>query len=518
MATIVTPGKADPSITSSDYDAQFGHWELVNALLGGEASLKNPSVASNGSRVSPYLPKFTNEKQDVYNYRLAYAPFTNIYDDISKNLASKPFSKELVMDESTPDQYLELAENIDGQGNNLNVFSANVYKAAQDKGVDWILIDYKKTDFAPGQPVSLAEARRQKLRPYWVRIAAEDMLAVYSEFLDGQEVIHHARIWETSKEVDSDFNEVLVERVRVFSREAVRDEQGMLIGFDPPTWKVWTRTTDSVGNDTWAPGEEGTFSVDEIPLVPVILTKRIGSSWIVAAPLKHLAYMQLTEFHQEANLEWVKVMTCFPMVAVSGLNVDENTEVSLGPNKTFIIPQNNAGTGPAGDVKIIEPGAQSIVECRSQLELTRKEMRDIGMQPMTSANLTVITTANVSKKASSSVQAWAYMFKDSLEKAWKITAQFMGDASFEPEVIIHTDFAVEAETGNELNSLLASEKQGIFSKQTVRDEFRRRKIVDNNLTDKEEEERLAIQGESLEPEEDIDPRTGERIVVAAAAA
>jgi hypothetical protein len=133
------------------------------------------------SGVFEYLPKFENETDGDYQRR-RNAPLTNIYSDISRNLASKPFSKTLELDEAAPDQYKKLAENIDGQGNNLHVFAAETFKSGLDKGIDWILVDYTKVP--PGS--TLADEAGIGARPYWVRIQAERMLAVYSDFLNGR--------------------------------------------------------------------------------------------------------------------------------------------------------------------------------------------------------------------------------------------------------------------------------------------------------------------------------------------
>ncbi|WP_051677259.1 DUF4055 domain-containing protein [Bradyrhizobium sp. URHD0069] len=500
----------DPSATSSDYDAQIAFWEKVDAILQGEDAIK--------AGTTTYLPKFANEKQAVYDYRLANAPFTNIYSDISKNLASKPFSKELVLKEGTPPPFVKLAENIDGQGNNLHVFAASAFKSALDKGIDWILIDYTKAKpRADGRPLSRAEEAQQKLRPYWVHVPAENMRAVYSDFVGGVEVIHRACISETSKQIDG-FEETCIERVRVLDRVRLVDELGQTTGYAPATWTLWEHQTNSEGKAGWVIIGSGPITIGIIPLVAVTLTKRSGGSWIVEPAIRDIANMQITEYRQESNLNWVSIMTCFPMFCISGMETKDATgaliEVSVGPNMVFQIPQNQQGTGPAGTATVVETSGAATSELREQLELFRKEMRDLGMQPLAEANLTVVTTANVSKKASSAVQAWAFLFKDALESALKITAMWLGD-KVEPEVVLHTDFAVELESGKELDALLKSQGQGIYSAETVRAEFKRRNVVSNDLTEEEEQQRLAEEqeGQQLQPEKVIDPVTGAPVVV-----
>lgn len=497
----------DPSAVSSDYAAQAPFWNMVGAILGGESAIKAGKTT--------YLPKFAKETKEKYDYRLAISPFTNIYGDISKNLASKPFSKEIEMAEGTPERFEMLAENIDGQGHNLQVFASETFKAAMDKGIDWILVDYTRAKpRADGKPLTLADETEQGLRPYWVRIPAENLIAVYSVFIGGVETIYHARIKECAVEIGADLKEVTVERVRILDRMPLKDELGNVTGLADATWALWERRTGADGKTSWVKIDEGPITIKIIPLVPVILTKRIGGSWQAEPPLRDLAHMQITEYRQESNLEWIKVMTCFPMVCVSGMATTDNdgkpVEVTVGPNVVFLIPQNTAGSGPAGTVTIVEPSAGSIKENREQLELTRKEMRDLGMQPLTQAALTVVTTANVSKKASSAVQAWCFLFKDALELAWKYTALWLGE-KVEPEVVIHTDFAVELESGKELTAVIDGAKNSIWSKQTAFEEAKRRNVIVTERSFEEEQELVAGEQQGMEGEEEIDPRTGQPI-------
>lgn len=501
--------KPDPSTPSSDYDCQIEFWCMVDAILGGEALIK--------AGRQKYLPKFKKEKDEVYDYRLKASPFTNVYGDISRTLASKPFSKELVLKEKSPDQYVNLAENIDGQGNNLHVFCAAAFKTSLDKGVDWILVDYSKAPLPQGGPPrTVDQVNKLGVRPYWVHVSAQQMISVHSCFVDGVEKIFEARIKEDSTELEV-FKEKTIERIRSFNRQPTYGDGGTVVALGPATWTLYEKHTSADGKVTWDEIDNGDVTIGIIPLVPVIMTKRCGggSSWTVEPALRDLAHMQITEYRQESNLEWVKIMTCFPMVAVIGMETRDDkgipTTVTVGPNEVFMIPQNMSGTGGAGDVKIVEPGAQSITENRNQLELTRKEMRELGMQPLAEANLTVFTSANISKKASSSVQAWVFLFKDAIEQALKYTAMWLEDKTYEPEIIIHTDFAIELESGKELDALLKAEASGIYSKQTVRGEFKRRDIVSNDLNDEEEQQRIAEEQQGLQPEQAIDPVTGELV-------
>lgn len=497
----------NPSTTSKEYDAQIGFWNKVEAILGGEETIK--------AGKETYLPKLPDEEQENYNYRLASAPFTNIYGDISQNLASKPFAKDLAMKEGTPQQYLKLAENIDGQGNNLHVFAQQTFKAGIDKGIDWIFVDYSKAKpRSDGKPLTLQDERDQGLRPYWVHVPAERMIAVYSDFVGGQEVIHHARFLETGVQRNG-FEEVCIERVRVLTRDRIADDLDNTLGYGPARWELWEQKTGTDGKSTWEIVGEGPITIGVIPLVPFVPKGRRTGSWIVSAPLRDIANMQISEYRQEANLEWVRIMTCFPMLSITGVSDKDSNgnpiKVRVGPSQVLIIPPNQNGTGAAGEATYVEPTTASIKEAREQLEMARKEMRDLGMQPLAEANLTVVTTANVSKKASSAVQAWAFIFKDAIEQAWKFTAMWLKDNSFEPEIEIYTDFAVDLQEGKELDALDKARARKDISREAYIDELKRRGVLSGNYDAKKDEELIAKETEALEGEESIDPVTGRPI-------
>lgn len=528
-----------PNAPSSDYVAQQLFWAMVDAILAGAdkmratqgngysgspfvpgpqqpvanlADLKRNRASGASGPVSPYLPRFPNETDADYETRRKNAPFTNIYSDVSENLAGKPFSKTLDLDEKTPDDLKKLAENIDGMGNSLHVFASQLFKAAVDKGFTWLLADYTKVPTG----ITLATEKALGARSYWVHIPVERMLAVYSDFLNGQEIIVHARIYEpVNRRVG--YGEACVERVRILNREAVIDDTGKVVSYEDATWEVWEeqKTKDAQGKEevTWVLVDSGPITIGIIPLIPIVLGQRDGMTWKVDAPLKDIAYMQVEEFQQESSLKSIKEMTAFPMLAGNGVGAPKDEAgddivVPVGPKAVLFAPMGQ--DGQHGEWKFIEPTAQSLTFLKDDLQALRDEMRDLGKQPLASANLTVITTANVAMRAHSAVQAWAIKFKDALEQAWSITCMWMNRTD-KVEVQVHTDFGVDFEAGTELEALLKAQGQGVLSKKTVQSEFKRRGVLSDDFDTDEEEQQLAEEEQGLSAEQAIDPVTGEPV-------
>lgn len=525
----------NPKTPSSDYSEMAPFWTMINAILGGAEKMRatwqsspiagvtltniagpahpfNTLAQLNRGNLGPrsvYLPQFPNESAADYEYRRRNAPFTNIYADISSNLGGKPFAKTLVLDDKTGDDLKKLAENIDGQGNNLHVFSRDTFKTSLDKGIDWILVDYTKVPAG----ATLAAERDMGARPYWVHIPAERMLAVYSKFINGREIITHARIYEPCVEQDG-YVETRYERVRVLDREPILDVNENIIGYDAATWEIYEEITtqESAGKDQreWQLIDRGDITIGIIPLVPFITGKRDGTSWKISPPLRDLAHMQVEEFQQESSLKSIKELTAFPMLAGDGVTppTDEggaSIVVPVGPRAVLFAPMDN--TGKHGQWHFIEPTGASLTFLAADLEKLRSEMRDLGMQPLATANLTVVTTANVAMKAHSAVQAWALLLKDALEQAWKITTLWLGQ-KVEPTVKVHTDFGVDITADKDLDVLVKLEAAGVISSKTVREEIKRRGVLSDDFDEDEEEQRLAEQQQGLHPEQAIDPVTG----------
>lgn len=526
----------DPSVPSSDYSHSVIFWKMVSDILGGAETMR--AIDINGriggparafenvpsqrfstlqgiEAQSPYLPKFPNEPWEEYNRRRMNAFLTNVYGDISNNLSSKPFSKTCELAEGTGEDLKKLSENIDGLGNNMHVFARDVFKTAMDKSITWIMCEFTKVP----PEANLSDEREMGARPYWVHIPAEKLLAVYSKFLNGKEIIFHARIDEKTIELDG-YEEKTINRVRELNREPVLDNDGKIINFEPATFTVYEEDTEKdpkTGKEvsTWYVIDSGEISIGIIPLVPIILGKRDGTSWRTAPPIRDLAYMQVKLFQMENNLDCIKELCAFPMLSGEGVTgTDEKgaaIRVPVGPRAVLFAPALAHGTG---SWKFIEPAGNSLTFLQADIEKHKTEMRDLGYQPLTSANLTVITTANISIKAHSAVQAWALMLKDALEQAWKITTMWLKQ-NVQPVVFVHTDFGVDMEAGTDSASLAALETRGVISKKLEFEESKRRGLLSDDADYDEDQEQRATEDANnvLTPEVHIDPVTGAPIAV-----
>lgn len=513
-----------PDTPTADYSTMAPLWKKVVAFATGAEGMRK--VAKD------YLPKFADEDTADYQDRIDNSPFTNVYDDIVSGLASKPFSREVQFedpDDVDPD-FIKLYDDIDGRGNNLHVFSEISFREGLENAVDWILVDFTKLPpLSPDEaPRSLAEEQQLNARPYWVRVAAINVKAVYSAMVGGKEILTHVRFYEPAV-VRNKFGEEVKERYRIFDREPYTDRRGQT-AYLPATWQVLEKQKDDRGNVVWVEVDAGTVDVELIPMVPFVVSKRIGNGWAFDAPLSKLADMQIDAFRQESNLRNVELLTCFPMLTANGVaqpmeagapgQPSRPAKIKVGPRAVLFAPPQNAG-GPPGSWAYIEPSSESVNGLYSRLSEKWDNMREIGMQPLAEASITVITSANISTKAKSALQAWTLRFKDALEQAFVITALWMGKTKEDaPGVDVYKDFGVDQQSDAALTALLTANQQKELSGETLRAEMKRRNVLGDSFNEEEEKERLAEEAaNALEQdgaaagagEDDIDPVTGKAL-------
>jgi hypothetical protein len=170
--------------------------------------------------------------------------------------------------------------------------------------------------------------------------------------------------------------------------------------------------------------------------------------------------------------------------------------------------------GNHGEWKSIEPSSESLNTLMKHLEATQKNIRDLGMAPLTQTNLTVITTANVAAKAQSQLQAWALALKDALEQAFVFTAMWLNMDAGDPDVDIYTDFGVELGDDHDITNILKAHEDGLLSKQSSLEELKRRSFLSENLDVEDEKLRLeADQKDAIAAAvQAIDPVTGQPVL------
>lgn len=486
---------------SSDSAHMLKYWDRVDAVLDGIDGMKE--------NASTFLPKFRDEDDKDYTFRLQCATMTNVYEDIAGSLAAKPFEQavQFIEDEAdakrrdmdvskldpVPQEIKDFQWNVDGSGNNITVFAAHTFFTGINNAIDWIMVDMDKPD---PSIVSIADAKRRGRQPYWSHVLARNVLDVQSRMIGNKEVLTYFKMLEPG---DPD-------HIREFER-VERDGRVTIL------WRLWKKSSAGGAQQEYVLDDSGVLGIDEIPMVKFVTGRREGRQWRFKPPMKSAVDLQIQMFKQESGLEHASQLTAYPMLAANGIAapIDQttgkpDTKVAVGPNRVLFSAPSLEG-GPPGNWSYVEPGSESLKFLEQRISNTEQRLRELGRQPLTasSSNITVITAAVAAGKAKSAVKQWAYMLKDALENAVRLTVKYMA-IKYDPTIHVFAEFDDWME-GEDIEALLDMHERGAISTKTLHEEMQRRGVLSSNFTSERETIRLLNELPS-EGVEEPDPPEG----------
>lgn len=454
---------------SPDIDSMVSYWDKVDALLNGYEAVRKAGTI--------FLPAFPNETQDDYAFRLQTTKLTNVYRDVTEGLATKPFQDEIMLIkgdslEEIPEFVSEFVENVDGAGNNLTTFSALTFFNAINYGIDWVMVDYPTVENADN--ISVTEAKSRNIKPYWVRVLGSNVLEIQTAMFGSKEKITYFRYKEPSEDGKK-------MNVRVYR-----------LGLSSVFWDLYEKVENS--DDEWIVTSSGEMTIDEIPIVPLIIGRRDGNTWKLFPPMQDACDLQIKLYQNESALEYIKTLACYPMLATDGTKAPKDAsgkpvKIAVGPNRVLYGVATDDGRG--GTWRYVEPSANSLEFLQKNINSTKQDLRELGRQPLTalSSQLTTVTTSIAAGKAKSAVTAWAYALKDTLENLLMITCKWM-KSDYQPQVNVFTGFDNVTDDDKDLDILLKMRENRDLSWETLITELKRRKILSPEITLATESERL----------------------------
>ena len=473
-------------------------WQLIGDVMEGTDSIKRGG--------EKYLPRFPKESLGKYRRRLADAPWRPIFPSAVEGLTSRPFAKPITLAGPVSEKMKRYgAENVDGCGNSISVFSRRIFDAGVTYGLAAIFVDYTRViQSADGKPLTVADEREQNLRPYWIEIRAQDLIDVKTDFRGGREVVTHAR-WFECGVVRDGFGEKQVDRIRVVELDAV----------GKPHWELWEKQTG--GNyESVASGE---MSIPEIPFVRFFTGRRKGAI-AVKPPLYDLAIVALEHYRAMARTTEIENFSGWPTLVGVGMSkpaagkerdpitgeASEAPVMELGPGITLFAPP--VGAEGKTDWKIIGPDAALVAEVAKSPERVLEHFNKLAMEPtIPRSNVTATATAIDNSRAHSALEAWAGALKDALDQALRLTSMWVNEADV-VTAVVSTDFVSQIANTDEAKVLADAQKRGVISGETERAELKRRGLLSPDWIEETELARLAYEQEGLEGETLIDPITG----------
>lgn len=435
---------------------------MIRAIRNGAADVKKATTT--------YLPKFPAESDDEYKRRLASAPWRPEFDDALRAISSKPFSKEVTLAGEPSDEVKALAEDIDGRGNSLHVFAKTLFEDGVSLGAAGILVD-----FPPMEPnATRADEQAAGARPYWVEIAADEIIDLRTERRGAREVVTHLRVWETATVING-FEVATERRIRVI---------------EPGKWELWHKVKNAAGVEDWAMQDTGPMTLDEVPFVFYATADRAGPQY-VRPPMLDLATMQIELYQMLSDKREAYTMLGSPMLSANGMAAPEpGTVIETGPRRVLYAP---GVEGINTSWSILAAPAGSLKEMRDDCAALQEDMRRLGLQPMLpkTGNVTATASGIEAAKGHTAVGTWANGLKDALEQAWVFTMRWL-KSDEDVQVSVHTDFGVGAYGAEEVTALIDMRDKNMISERTLWDELSRRGVLGPQF-DADEEEKALIE-------------------------
>lgn len=458
----------DPSKTLPAVDAMREDWAVVDPLMGGTRAMRCAGVK--------LLPKWPKEEQCDYDVRLRQSTLLPAYSETVKNMTGRVFAEPIMISDDVPEPIKVLTENLDRQGNSLQVWAQSFFSQALSHGLCHALVDYPMTTDAQGNQtiVTRADELAAKVRPYVVMIRPQQVLGWRSSSAGGEHVLKQFRYIESVEEDDGEFGTKCVVQIRVL---------------EPGKWRTYRLTGDEKAGKAWTAYEEGSTTLNSIPLT-TFYTGRTGYM-TATPPLLELAHLNVKHWQSQSDQDNILHVARVPMLAIIGVD-DITWELKVGTASATKLPKE-------GDMKWVEHTGKSIEAGRTSLQDLEDQMRIAGaklLQKDKQATKTATQAEDEAAQEMSPLQTMAGQLEDALDQILQYFAEYAKQPSG-GHVQVSGNFDIDFAPETTLPLLLNMANQSRLSNETLFVELQRRGVISADRNWETEKERLEEQGPAL---------------------
>lgn len=442
---------AEPTVanTSSAYEVMRPRLALMNAVLGGTETMRTAGM----------LYKHPEETDTSYTNRLAAATLYNVTALTLNALVGRVFREEPEVTDAVPDDIRALFSDIDLQGTHIWNFAQRVFTEAMAKGFCGVMVDYQQfTTVEPvDRPRTLEDDRQANLRPYWITLSPENVLAAYGSLVNGRWQLSHVRLRE-EQIIQEGWEERTIQRVRVLT---------------PDSWELWElQRGPRGGRERWNMIDSGVNTFGSIPIL-FFYTECVGLTE-ARPPLLDLAYLNVEHWNNSSDQRNILTTSRFPMLAVSGIAEENIANLKIGPNRWLITPD------PQAKWYYVEPTGAAIQAGANSLDRLEAQMTQYGAEFLRERGVNEGTIGRVldSSESTSTLAQYATMFGMYLGQLFALTARWMRmDASDVGFVRFKVDLTLGGTEASVLNTLTAARNNRDISRTGYLRQLTARKVL-----------------------------------------
>lgn len=458
----------DPSKPLEAVESMRRNWDVIDPLMGGTLAMREAG--------NSLLEQFEDEDKTSFDRRLKHSTLLPAYSETVSNMTGRVFADDIVVGDDTPDVIKGLTENIDRQGNNLQVWAKTFFASALAYGLCHVLVEYPKTTDADGNPTIVTKADEQAagVRPYTVMVRPQQVIGWRSDSVGGEHVLTQFRYMESVDENDGEFGVKSVKQIRVLV---------------PGAWATY-REIEAGGKKTWTLHEKGTSSLQVIPLT-TFYTNRTGFM-TATPPLMELAHLNVKHWNEQSDQDKSTRFSRIRLAVIIGVDDSEISKIKISSDSMLSLPVN-------ADIKVVQGSAESVAIGRSELTALLDDMRMSGAKLLQKDKQAVKTATQAEDEAAqelSPLETMASQLEDALDQVLQFFAKLTGN----PEgghVQVNGNFDSDFIPETTLPLLLNLATQGKISDETLFSELQRRNVVSQDIDWEEEKAKIAEQGPSL---------------------
>lgn len=389
-----------PDYTVASYTRMCPLWKIVEDVEGGTPSIRNARES--------YLPREEGERPVRYEQRLRWSVFFNAYAKTRDALVGMVFKSDPVLNPDVPPQIQSDAENIDLQGNHIDVFLKELFMEAFD-GHAFILVDMQP---ALGENATLADEQAAGRRPYWVKYEACQALNWRTEIVNGETVLAQITFEEKTNEPAGLYGEDAVTRYRVFK-----------LGNGVVNWELYRKVSgESDPSKQIVLENQGVLTQERIP-VAVVYGNRDG--YLESTPpLIDLAYLNIDHYQQVSDYR-TQLHYLVPGLVRYGVPEADREKLRWGPLNVTDLPNKETS-----DMRYISHDGKAIEATRQAILDSQQRMAAAGLSMLTAhergSNQTATEIRANNLQQTSDLATMARSLQDATELALRFHAKYYG--------------------------------------------------------------------------------------------
>ena len=430
-----------PFVRSLEVIGMMPDWSVMAAVTNGTNYLRDMSET--------YLPQEPREDDDAYRTRVdrsVLSPYTSrLIETAAGAILRKPIHIE-------GDSYwLELAQNIDGLGSNINEYARRALVSSLTYGHSAILVDYP----AATEARNLAEERAMGRRPYFVHVDAPQIWGWRKE--SGTNRLLQVRIHDYDVRPLNEFGEEQVEEMRVIY---------------PGRYDLYT-----LGQELVEFTATGGYSLTEIPLVPIYSNRR--GLLVSQPPLLDIANLNITHYQRQADLIHALHIAAMPTLVLEGWD-DTTGSATMGVNYAIAMQ-------PGNKAYYVQADATSFDAQMNELQSLEQQMSTLGVTKLFGQKF-VAESAEAKRidqaQGNSVLSIISQELESALNQAFAFAAQYVGMEP--PEITIDRDFDYYRLIGQDVSVLAQLNQMGKISDSMLLEILRRGEVLPDNINIEDE--------------------------------